>query len=411
MYHCNACYYFVNIPEEMKACIEKIPAMPKFTHRFVESTELDKELLSQADLIFLFMEKVNSELITETVEGKKPFAEVIVCTADEAVYGSDLSNIYDVWKFPMQEKEVSFRFQSLQKIYKQMTDYWLAHNYLNSAINSVPDLIWYKTKDGIHLKVNESFCKAVNKTMEDIEGKDHCYIWDIDPVEFAKGVDVCKESEEEVMSKRKTCVGEENVKIGDEIRKFVTYKSPLFDIDGTVMGTVGVGKDVTQERLYEQMILDNANRDFLTGLYNRRYLYQFMEEEKESPLAFYYIDLDNFKSVNDTYGHQAGDEALLLAKEVLEQQMPEALIARIGGDEFLVAEKGERTQEEIEESRMELRSFLNDAFRAREKLKRVSASVGTAYSAKGETADIDRLIERADGLMYEEKMSKKIMRR
>ena len=122
MYHCNACFYLINI----------------------------------ADVIFYYMEKVRQDSISKILEEKKIFSEFVLCTDDETVFDMDLSKVYDIWKLPLAEKEVSFRFHNIQKIYKQMTDYWLARNYLDSVINGVPDLIWYKTKEGIHLKVNES---------------------------------------------------------------------------------------------------------------------------------------------------------------------------------------------------------------------------------------------------------------
>ena len=83
-----------------------------------------------------------------------------------------------------------------------------------------------------------------------MEGRGHAYIWD---VEFDDPA--CIESEREVMSKRQTCVSEETVKSGDGIKLLTTYKSPLYDLDGSVMGTVGVAIDVTQERAYEQEII------------------------------------------------------------------------------------------------------------------------------------------------------------
>ncbi|MCI9632977.1 MAG: response regulator, partial [Ruminococcus sp.] len=102
----------------------------------------------------------------------------------------------------------------------------------------------------IHTKVNDSFCKTVNKTKEQVEGRGHAYIWDVDHDDPA-----CIESELEVMNTKKTCISEETVKSGDGTRLLTTYKSPLYDIDGSVMGTVGVAIDVTQERAYEQEIV------------------------------------------------------------------------------------------------------------------------------------------------------------
>lgn len=62
------------------------------------------------------------------------------------------------------------------------------------------------------------------------------------------------ESDNEVMTKKKTIVAEELVKSGDDMRLLTTFKSPLYDLDGSVMGTVGVGIDITKERAYEQEI-------------------------------------------------------------------------------------------------------------------------------------------------------------
>ncbi len=129
-------------------------------------------------------------------------------------------------------------------------DYWQTSQYLDATINNVPNLIWYKDKDGVHEKVNDSFCKTVNKTKKQVEGQRHAYIWDVEQDDPA-----CIESEREVMSRKRTCVSEEMVKSGEGMRLLTTYKSPLYNLDGTVMGTVGVAIDVTQERAYEQEII------------------------------------------------------------------------------------------------------------------------------------------------------------
>jgi diguanylate cyclase (GGDEF)-like protein len=124
-------------------------------------------------------------------------------------------------------------------------------------------------------------------------------------------------------------------------------------------------------------------------------------------MVFYYLDLDNFKGVNDHYGHQAGDLALILTTDVLKKEMPEALIARIGGDEFLVVQLEELDDAAIEEERRRMTDKLNEAFQQDEKLKNVSASIGTAYSPAGEATDLDPLLEYADNMMYQEKRQKK----
>ena len=150
----------------------------------------------------------------------------------------------------MSEEEIRFRFLKWQQKCKTDKDFWQTSQYLEAAINNVPNLVWFKDKDGIHEKVNDSFCKTVNKTKNQVEGRGHAYIWDVEEDDPA-----CIESERVVMDSRKTCVSEEMVKSGEGTKLLTTYKSPLYDLDGSVMGTVGVAIDVTQERAYEQEII------------------------------------------------------------------------------------------------------------------------------------------------------------
>ena len=98
--------------------------------------------------------------------------------------------------------------------------------------------------------MNDSFCKTVNKTKTQVQGRNHAYIWDVEHDDPA-----CVKSEQEVMRKKKTCISEETIKTGDGERLLTTYKSPLYDLDGSVMGTVGMAIDITQERAYEQEII------------------------------------------------------------------------------------------------------------------------------------------------------------
>lgn len=410
MYHCKVQFYLFGEQNDLLAGIKEMTPPDHFTYEFSESGVLDEALTADADVIIANLQGTEAEeIFRRLVFGRKKEAELILIADKEqiaALIEYDMSEVTDIWTFPMTEEEIKFRFLRWQQTYKMRKDFWQVQNYLDSTINSVPHLIWYKDRTGVHKKVNKSFCKAVNKTMEQIEGRGHYYIWDITPDEYAKGEFICMESEFEVMDKKKTCVFDESVKIGDDMRQLKTYKSPLFDLDGSVMGTVGVATDVTQERIYEQMIVNNANTDFLTGLYNRRYVSQFIERQEENPLTVFYLDLDNFKDVNDRFGHQEGDRALVLTTEVLQKCMPDGMIARIGGDEFLVIEIGSYTEQEIEEKRKWLQKQLDAAYGENEHFKDVSASIGTAHSPKGKN-DMDVLINEADAFMYREKNKKK----
>ncbi len=101
--------------------------------------------------------------------------------------------------------------------------------------------------------MNASFCKSVNKTREQVEGRGHAYIWDVEEDD-----PVCRESEQKVMETGQTVVTEETIVTGEGLRMLTTYKSPLYNPDGSVMGTVGIAVDVTQERIYKQEIIQKS---------------------------------------------------------------------------------------------------------------------------------------------------------
>lgn len=406
MYHCQICCYMMTGEDGLFTALQEIAPFSHFTHECVHSVGIDMALAGRADVILADIRQMPvEETVTDLLSCKKEEADLILLADKEqavSIAQKDDAGITDVWVMPLSASEFKFHMIRWQKTYKMTKDFWQTRTYLDATINCVPHLIWYKDKEGAHIKVNEAFCKAVNKTMEQIEGRGHYYIWDIDPDEYAKGEFICMESEYEVMEKRETCIFDETVKIGDSMRELKTYKAPLFDLDGSVMGTVGVAMDVTQERLYEQMMIKNANTDFLTGLYNRRYVYEYIESKKEDAMTVFCIDLDHFKSINDIYGHDEGDRALVLTATALQNSVSEGLISRIGGDEFLVVMFGPRTPEEVERTRKGIEEQINAEYVKDKHFQEISASVGAAYAQTGQET-FDSLFRKADEMMYQEK--------
>lgn len=261
MYHCRIQFYVVGRRREVLETISAMPPLEQFSHIFTDSGGADSTLAAKADVILADLRELDAEETVKTLlSGKREETELILLADVEraAMLTDYLPQIKDIWTVPMSEKELQFHFLRWQQSCKVSKDYWQASHYLEATINSVPNLVWYKTKDGVHEKVNDSFCKTVNKTKEQVQGQRHAYIWD---VEFDDPA--CIESERIVMETRQTCVSEEVVQTGEGTRLLTTYKSPLYDLDGSVMGTVGVAIDVTQERAYEQEII-NKNRTLET---------------------------------------------------------------------------------------------------------------------------------------------------
>ena len=253
MYHCHIRFCFAGHHCRAFEIIKGMAPLEHFTHEFSECEELKAVSGMRADVVLANLQGVGEQealraLLTETA-GK---TEVILLAekGETCLFLEELPGLKDLWTLPMSEEEIRFRFLRWQQACKLSKDYWQTSQYLEATIDHVPNLIWYKTKDGIHEKVNESFCRTVNKTRKQVEGRGHAYIWDVEQDDPA-----CIESEREVMATKQTCVSEETVMTGGGTRLLTTYKSPLYDLDGSVMGTVGVAIDVTQERAYEQEIV------------------------------------------------------------------------------------------------------------------------------------------------------------
>ncbi len=250
MYHCNVNFYFINCPDKIIKTIKTIPPIDKFSHTFSDSLSVDINTIKKADVIFFCSGNIDD--IQAVISAKSTGSHLIILAHKDNFSLSDYfpENITDIWFLPLSESELLFRFMKWQNNYKMSKDYWLTKQYMETTMNCTPNLIWYKDKHGIHHKVNNSFCKTVNKTKQQIEGRKHSYIWDVPEDEEND----CMESDNEVMTKRKTIIAEELVKSGDDIKLLTTFKAPLYDLDGSVMGTVGVGIDITKERAYEKEI-------------------------------------------------------------------------------------------------------------------------------------------------------------
>lgn len=250
MYQCKVRFYMVGFKDvSIMETIKSMPPMENFFHSFFDGDEVDKVIAAESDVIFAHINDCNvREILSSLTRYKSEAAELILITETEDVSPLEkyFKCINDIWRLPMSESEVRFRFLRWQLNYKESKDHWETKQFFEAALNNTPNLVWFKSKTGIHEKVNDSFCRTVNKTKKQVEGRGHAYIWDVehdDPV--------CIESEMEVMRTEKTFASEETVQTGKGQMLLTTYKSPLYDIDGSVMGTVGIGIDITQERKYE----------------------------------------------------------------------------------------------------------------------------------------------------------------
>ena len=316
----------------------------------------------------------------------------------------DLAALDDLWEAPSAER---LKFRARLFLQRLVDDYehWLEYTFWQTTINMVPDLVWYKNLAGIHLEVNDALCKTVKKEKDDVRGQRHGYIWGLSPEEYEKGEFACNESDRQVIESGRMMVGGEQVLDNGELRDLRTYKTPLFDEQGKIFGTAGVAQDITLLNRYHKKILDMAHKDELTGLANRRFFYEYLHEHrKKQYTCLFHIDLDHFKHVNDTYGHQAGDDALKIVSNVLHICFPNDLACRFGGDEFMVLMLGHFALADAEAAAKDFLGKLDDAFQQEDRFKELSASIGVAMT-EDVKFPIDELIRRCDTAMYVAKES------
>jgi len=187
--------------------------------------------------------------------------------------------------------------------------------------------------------------------------------------------------------------------------------APIRDRAGRIAGTVLVFKDVTQLRGMEREMVYLARHDPLTGLINRREFETRLQlcldtaREEQRPHALFYLDLDEFKVINDTCGHLAGDEMLKQVAALLRSHLRTAdVLARLGGDEFGVLLEDtplERARALGEEMRREIRQFR---FAWQERLFDLGASIGLVPIHAG-SGDLEQVLAAADAACYVAKES------
>lgn len=150
------------------------------------------------------------------------------------------------------------------------------------------------------------------------------------------------------------------------------------------------------ERLRTAPLQELARQDYLTGLSNRYYLNEYLSAHEHEKITCICIDLDNFKPINDTYGHHEGDRALMITAEYMQNIFPDGFCARIGGDEFMIVFTGDYDLQDIVKRTDEFIAGLE----ALPDIKGLSASAGVSCN---EGQDLEGMMHQADKALYRAK--------
>ncbi len=288
----------------------------------------------------------------------------------------------------------------------------LSENRLNTILGSVDAYIYIKGRDYRYRYVNPRVLELLGCAEEEIIGERDDRFFD------AETVRQLRETDKRVMERGERVVKDEYTRRPNhnELCIYLAVKQPLRDEEGKIIGLVGVSTDVTERRRNEEQIHQLAFYDPLTGLPNQSLLRQRLDHALATAArsglegAVLFIDLDNFRDLNDTLGHRAGDQLLKAVAERLDLRVREGdTLARFGGDEFVVVlegMEGERDEAlyQIESAARQILALINSAFELGGRTYTVSASMGVVLFSDARHSG-DELLKGAELAMYAAKSS------
>jgi len=273
-----------------------------------------------------------------------------------------------------------------------------------AVVESTPDAVWVKGKDGRFLLANSAFARLVGRSEVAIIGRTEPELFAAEPE--APGRAFARALESGVAERYEATVAAH----GDESRTFLVSRSAFKDEHGAAIGVLGVARDISDRKAVEDRLMKQAHHDALTGLANRASFMEHLtraltrwQHRPEKRFAVLFLDIDRFKDVNDRYGHAVGDELLVAFAAALGRWLrPDDFLGRLGGDEFtiLLHEVSAEADTAIVAGR--ITEGLKTPFALGVGPVSITASIGASISC-AELADADMMLRAADAAMYRAK--------
>lgn len=289
---------------------------------------------------------------------------------------------------------------------RKLTSSKVERSHLQALVDSIPDLTWVKDKQLRFLMVNKKFSEKFHCSIEEILGqKDDFLSPSKDALSYQKE-DQWVMDNNKILRKEEPNIDENGNETWAEI-----IKVPVIGANNTVIGTAGIARDITLQKNSQKYIHYLAHHDVLTRLPNRLQLEEWVKLQIETiasqqQIQFFFIDLDNFKIINDTIGHIVGDYILIeLAKRLLQFASGRGLASRIGGDEFVIC-LNNCDKSEVKTLGGELKKMIAEPILYQELEFEVTMSIGVAtFPDDGD--ECWSLVKNADIAMYHAKHSGK----
>lgn len=276
--------------------------------------------------------------------------------------------------------------------------------YMQTLMDSLPDLLWVKDEQSRFLFVNARFNKIFGRAPKSLIGLTDYDLTDAVQAEAYVQDDRQVLRSGESLQREELICGEQGNKVWAE-----TIKMPVFDERDRLVGTAGIARDITARKQAELLLREMAHQDYLTRLPNRPALAGRIEQillrarSEACCVALFFFDLDNFKDLNDSRGHSTGDGLLRQIAERLQGGLgPYDAIGRFGGDEFVVVLGNQSSRLAAVRAGQQLRALFEVPFELDGVEYAISSSIGmSCFPDDGD--DYETLVRNADMAMYHAK--------
>lgn len=293
-------------------------------------------------------------------------------------------------------------------------DNFSCDKHFMAFLEAIPDAVFFKDGDGRWLFTNEPAKQLFQLHNLPWEGKTEMELADLQPP-FRTAHEECLASDEKTWRCGHLLVGEEII-VGEDDRSRIieTHKVPIFSKDGRRQGLAIIARDITERKAEHTRLQQMALYDSLSGLANRRLLESHLEQSmaraqrSQRLLAVCLLDLDNFKPVNDTYGHDAGDEVLVeIGRRLTEVVRKADFVARWGGDEFVLLIEDLTNLLGLSQVLTKVGKTIAEPVRlSNGQTVEVGVSMGVCIYPFGEEETCAPLLRQADQALYESKAHK-----
>jgi diguanylate cyclase (GGDEF)-like protein/PAS domain S-box-containing protein len=275
-------------------------------------------------------------------------------------------------------------------------------NLLDAVINTSDDLIYYKDQNLKYIGCNDAFKNFVKKSEKEIIGKND---FDIFESKFAQ---VFRENDLKVLKLRKLIIEEEWLESEGKMLLFQSKKRPLKCM-GTHIGLLGVSRDITSLYEIQKKLEEQATIDELTKVYNRKSFNERLKEKVEmfkryeSYFCIALFDIDDFKYVNDNFGHDVGDKVLIKVCEIAKKHIRNTdLLFRVGGEEFIIL----YPKTLMDEAYLSIKK-IKDLIKYSNIIENHPITISIGLTQIKQTDDEESIFKRIDDLMYQSKRTGK----